>query len=182
MVWIIAAGIWGFAEATLFFIVPDVLLSAIALRNRRAALIASLVAVAGAMLGGALMYWWGVANPEVASNTVAAVPAVGGEMIAQARADMERVGPMATVLGPLSATPYKVYAVQAWVAGIPFWLFMLISPIARLPRFLLVSLLAGGVAAWLKPRVNMRVIYAIWAIAWLAVYATLWGAFTASPG
>ena len=33
----VAALLWGFAEATLFFIVPDVLLSAIAVRRGRGA-------------------------------------------------------------------------------------------------------------------------------------------------
>lgn len=182
MSWLIAAGIWGFAEATLFFIVPDVLLSALALRNLRAALIASLLAVAGAVAGGAVMYGWGAAQPQAAVETVAQVPAVGEAMMARAHADMVEDGAIATVFGPLTATPYKVYAVQASDAGIPFWLFMAITPIARLPRFLLVSLIAGGAAHLLKPRLGQRALYAIWAVGWVIVYTLLWGGFTASPG
>jgi membrane protein YqaA with SNARE-associated domain len=182
MTWLIAAGIWGFAEGTLFFIVPDVLLSALALSNLRRALLACLFATAGAMIGGALMFWWGDAHPEAAAGIVAGVPAVGADMMARAHEDMLRMGAVATIFGPLTATPYKVYASQAASAGIPFAVFMLVTPIARLPRFLLVSLLAGGIARWLEPRVSRRLLYGIWAAAWLAVYAVLWGAFTASRG
>ena len=46
------AAIWGAAEATLFFIVPDVFLSWLALSDRRQALIACLYALLGALVGG----------------------------------------------------------------------------------------------------------------------------------
>ncbi|MBC8026067.1 MAG: hypothetical protein H7Y89_08755 [Steroidobacteraceae bacterium] len=55
--------------------------------------------------------------------------------------------------GPLTATPYKVYAVQASAAGIPLWWFLAISPVARLPGFLLATLLAAGAARLLRSRV-----------------------------
>ncbi len=42
-----AAAAWGFAEATLFFLAPDVYLTRIALRDWRGALLASLAAAAG---------------------------------------------------------------------------------------------------------------------------------------
>ena len=47
----LGAAVWGFAEATLFFIVPDVLLSWIALHAPRKALVACLWAVVGAPSG-----------------------------------------------------------------------------------------------------------------------------------
>jgi membrane protein YqaA with SNARE-associated domain len=176
MLLLLCAGIWGFAEATLFFVVPDVLLSAIALRNPRAALAACLISTAGAMVGGTVMYFWGAMNSDVAVATVTAVPAVGPEMMERAFAALRENGPAATILGPLTATPYKVYAVQAPAAGIPYWLFMLITPLARLPRFLLVTLFAGGVAHLLRGRVGTRTLYALWFAAWLCVYALLWSA------
>jgi len=43
------------------------------------------------------------------------------------------------ILGPLSGTPYKVYAVYAADAGIGFWPFVLFSIPARMIRFLLVT-------------------------------------------
>ena len=46
------ASLWGFAEATVFFIVPDVLLSWLALRSPKSGLIACLFALLGALIGG----------------------------------------------------------------------------------------------------------------------------------
>ncbi len=171
---LLAAGLWGFAEATLFFVVPDVLLSAIALRNPRAALRCCGIATVGAMIGGAAMYQWGMTQPEAAVRTVAAVPAVGTAMMESAAAAMREAGVVATIFGPLTATPYKVYAVQASAAGIPLWWFLVISPIARLPRFLLATLLAAGAARLLGPRVSSRILFGLWAGTWTAIYAFLW--------
>ena len=63
------AAFWGFAEATLFFIVPDVWLTAITVRlGRMAAFRAAAWTIAGALFGGALMYDWGtVSYPQVAA-------------------------------------------------------------------------------------------------------------------
>ena len=46
------AGLWGLAEATLFFIVPDVWLNLAGRRRLEAGLL-------GALIGGALIYFWG---------------------------------------------------------------------------------------------------------------------------
>lgn len=105
----IAAAAWGFAEASLFFLVPDVLLSAIALCDHRKALFACLAAAAGAMVGGVLMYVWGSLSPDAALNIVERVPGISPEMIARVRDELASQGVMAMVFGPLSGTPYKVY-------------------------------------------------------------------------
>ncbi|GEM_PF-3959884 len=53
---------WGFAEATLFFIVPDVWLTLVARERLRTGLIASLYSLAGALAGGTPTIspgrWW----------------------------------------------------------------------------------------------------------------------------
>ena len=70
------AALWGFAEATLFFLVPDVLLSAIALRRGRLAGVACLVALLGALPGGALLYRWGEREPVAARRALDRLPAI----------------------------------------------------------------------------------------------------------
>ena len=63
------AGIWGFAEATLFFIVPDVWLTLIAVRRGLVpALAACGWALAGALAGGLAMYAWGVFDSAAARD------------------------------------------------------------------------------------------------------------------
>ena len=71
------AGGWGLAEATLFFVVPDVWIGLLALFGWRAGLRAVALAVAGALLGGALMYGVGAGvEPDRSGGLLDAVPAV----------------------------------------------------------------------------------------------------------
>jgi membrane protein YqaA with SNARE-associated domain len=172
----VAAALWGFAEGTLFFIVPDVLLTAIAIRSLRNALVASLLATAGAMAGGTVMYFWG-ADPgrqEAAYGFVGSLPDVRPHMPARVREELVEMGAPATVLGPLRTTPYKLYAMHAPASQVSYGSFMLITPVARLPRFMLVSLAAALAARYLRPRLATRGLYWTWLAAWVAIYVVLW--------
>lgn len=168
---IAAAAAWGFAEATLFFVVPDVLLSAIAIRDLRRAFLCCLVAALAAVIGGLIMYEWGAVDPAVAVDTVESLPGIGSHMIERVRAELASQGILAMILGPLSGTPYKVYAVQAAKAGVDEGLFILMSLPARLPRFLLVSLAAALASRFLQSRGFGRWTYPIWFVAWTGFYA-----------
>ena len=66
-----AAFAWGFAEATLFFVVPDVWLTLIAVRRGlRPALVACGWALAGALAGGLAMYAWGAFDTATAREAL----------------------------------------------------------------------------------------------------------------
>ena len=151
--WNIAAFVWGFAEATLFFIVPDVLLSFVALeRGGKAGATASVFAALGAGAGGTLMFAWSAADAEAARAAVLAAPAINEPMAHAAAHSVAALGWFwATLLGPLSTTPYKLYAILAPQAGAPILLFAAASVVARLPRFLLVSAGVALIGRWLAP-------------------------------
>jgi hypothetical protein len=169
----IAAFVWGVAEATLFFFVPDVLLSYIGLKNgAKDAARASAIAAIGAGVGGAIMYAWSAADPAAARAAVLAVPAISEAMLTRAAEAMREDWFLATLLGPLSSTPFKVYAILALHAGgttLPA--FALAGVIARLPRFLIVSVGTAFIARVLSPRVSAQVQTWLLAGAWLAFYA-----------
>ena len=167
-----AAFLWGAAEATLFFIVPDVIISYAGLtRGVRAGALASLAAAVGAAIGGALMFLWSVRDPAAASDAVMAVPAISEPMAANAAEAMMQNWFTALALGPLSSTPFKLYAIIAPHAGATLPLFFLATIAARLPRFLIVGAAAALIARALEPRFGRaRLIWAL-AIAWLAFYA-----------
>ena len=57
------AAAWGIAEATFFFIVPDVLLSWYAIQSYKKGIFGCVFAMLGALLGGALVWWWRNARP-----------------------------------------------------------------------------------------------------------------------
>ncbi len=126
------AFLWGFAEATLFFIVPDVALSLIALDGLEAGLVASAYAVLGALLGGAVMFVWGHRDRARAARLVARVPAIPRRDMDKVQAHLQRWGIVAMLVGPTLGIPYKIYALYA-------------SQVTDLARFLGVSIPARGV-------------------------------------
>lgn len=135
---------WGFAEATLFFIVPDIWIGLLALCDWRAGLRAAAWAVAGAVLGGAVMYGVGARTaPERSAALLEAVPAVSPAMVARVEDEMRDGGPASMLLGPLRGTPYKLYVRAAGVADESLLATLLWTVPARAGRFLLVALVTA---------------------------------------
>lgn len=174
----IAAFIWGVAEATLFFFVPDVLLSYIGLkRGVKPAVRASVIAAVGAAVGGVIMYLWAMQNFGAAREAVLAVPSISEAMATRAETAMSENWFLATFLGPLSSTPYKVYAILAPAAGAPLPLFALASIFARLPRFLIVSigvsLIGRFLGGWLSDRQLLWVLIGAWLLFYAVFFALM---------
>lgn len=166
---ILALG-WGFAEATLFFILPDVLLTALALKSGKKAFQACFFALAGALIGGTVMYLWGTYDAPTAFNVVEKVPAIDQAMIGEVRTDMRHDGLLAMALGPAQGIPYKIYAVTAAQQGISYIAFLLVSIPARPIRFLLTAALAWTISCYLPPTFTLKSKYMILAGVWLMVY------------
>lgn len=158
----LAAFLWGLAEATLFFIVPDVLLSAVALNRLRAALIACAWATAGALIGGALLFTWGAHDPASAWAVLDRIPAIDTDMQASVREALDEHGLAALFLGPLTGTPYKLYAVAAGQTGLSLTAFLLVSIPARAVRFVLLCLLVHLIARQLPSNARLPVLAACW--------------------
>ncbi|HEX6143997.1 MAG TPA: hypothetical protein VFZ01_14860 [Geminicoccaceae bacterium] len=174
------AGLWGFAEATLFFIVPDVWLSVVAvMRGAREALVAALWAVAGATAGGALMYLWGATDPAGAAQVLGALPAIEPAMLARVRSELEAEGVVALFAGAFTGTPYKLYAALAPAAGADPWLLLVLTPPARFGRFALTSLLAAGVSRLLARRLSRGQRLTVLACVWVVFYALYFNAHAA---
>jgi membrane protein YqaA with SNARE-associated domain len=165
------AALWGFAEATLFFIVPDVLLSFIAVRRRRrAAWIATTWTIAGAIAGGALMYCWSAQNAGGAIALLDRLPAISPQMIARVGGDLQQSGPAAMVVGAFSGVPYKVYAVMAPAVPIGLAPFLLASIPIRALRFVAVVLIVDRLNRLLAVRLSLRGRTTLLAAVWLVFY------------
>jgi membrane protein YqaA with SNARE-associated domain len=170
------AAAWGFGEATLFFFVPDVVLTWFALDHpRRTAYAACAWAVAGALLGGTAMYAWGATDFPAAAGALDAVPAVSAIDVVEVREELDTGGLAALFLGPLTAKPYKIYAVQSGATGLSLLAFLLISIPARGIRFVLLTAFARAVVH-ITParRWSLGVHRAIHATLWVAFYAVFW--------
>lgn len=168
------AAAWGFAEATLFFVVPDVWLTRLALGGAARALIAAAWAGAGAVAAGALMWWWGAESAASAERALDALPAIAPAMIERVRAELAGHGPVAVAAGGFAGTPYKVYAVEAGALGVSLPAFLAASAGARLARFGAAVLLAAGLArwplsGWSAPRRRLA-----HAVAWAVFYGLYW--------
>ena len=173
-----AAALWGFAEATLFFIVPDVLLTVVALENRRRAMRACGAAVAGALAGGLLMYLWGSLDEAGARTVLDAVPAIGPGMTEAVRSSLAHRGVLAVFLGPLTGTPYKIYAVLSGGMGIGLPVFLLVSVPARGVRFFTLTLLASwasrGPLGKCSVAQKRMLLLGFWLAFYIGYFATHW--------
>lgn len=174
----LAAFLWGTFEATLFFIVPDVLITWLAARQLRRAMVAAVFATGGAILGGLLMLAWGRQDPAAALSALDLVPAVNGPMLEQVRADLDRHGLAAMFAGPLLGVPYKIYAVQAGHLHLAAGSFLLVSIPARLIRFVLLALAVATVRRFWLPHWPQAQFAAILLAAWTTFYL---GFFTLMP-
>ncbi len=165
------------AEAVLFFIIPDVFLTFVAVRSgTRRGLEATAWAVVGAVVGGLIAYGWGSLNAESASTAMATLPAVDREMIADVEAQVAEDGPAALVRGPLGGRPYKLYAAASGAAGAsPIALALWTIP-GRLWRMALITAVAGWAASWArrKTRLPAWIPMATWLFSWVLVYVVFW--------
>ncbi|QQK80020.1 hypothetical protein HUG20_09050 [Salicibibacter cibi] len=166
------SGVWGWAEATLFFIVPDVLITYGALSNRiRMVVRLCLWALGGALIGGCLMYITGVWFADHTRQLLVMIPAIDDALIEEVREELQTAGWQAIILGPTQGIPYKIYASYAAEADISLLFFLLISVPARVVRFLLAGLLAWGLSQWLLRPIGLRLKIGIWLLFWLTFYS-----------
>ncbi len=172
------AALWGFAEATVFFIVPDVFLSALALRHLRLGIVACLFAVGGALAGGAVMYEWALKDATGSLAVVEAVPGISPEMLTRVHRSLAEKGVSAILTGPLFGIPYKAFAIQTPAIGIGLAPFLLISVPARLLRFLSVTLVCWWIGNRSLSTWAFRKKLAVLLMCWVVFYALY---FTVMP-
>lgn len=161
--------LWGFAEATAFFIVPDVYLGFVALFNWKRALWAMAAAIIGALVGGSIMYILAMDRLSAMNHFLDQIPLINAEMVTDIATKMQADGLFTLVNGPLRGVPYKIFAVQAGGQSLPYLSFLVMTILARLERLLPVTLLTGGLGKWFNGFVEKHT--------WLVVgtYALIWG-------
>lgn len=163
--------LWGFAEATVFFFVPDVFLTFIALRSWRRAMQATAFALAGAIAGGAATYWFAASHPNAAREILVRIPAIHERLLRDVSVQLQDRGLLGVFLGPLRGIPYKIYAVEWGARHGSLIAFLLVSLPARAIRFVATASLASLIAKMLRRRITERAIVAIHLCAWTVFYA-----------
>ena len=166
---------WGAAEATLFFVVADVLISWAALkRGWRTAVLVAICCAAGAVAGGAVVHRWSGHAPEVAARWIEAVPAVPAGAVARAEVRMRDGWFFTALAGAFQGEPYKVWSAAAPAAGVPVETWAAASVPIRLPRFLLAAAAFSVLGAVLRGRLSPRVLSGLFAAGWAIFYLAFW--------
>ena len=169
------AFLWGLAEGTLFFVVPDVLLSLVAMFDARRAVKHIAAATAGAVIAGAMMFSWSTSAPMQARAAVLAVPFVRPAMFNTVGEGYLREGIRTVFKGPALGIPYKIYAIEAprYVKKLSF---LMASVPARAWRFIVVWLLFAAGGSGFRKRMPGRppALVGVHAVAWIAFYAYYW--------
>jgi hypothetical protein len=171
---VIAAG-WGAAEATVFFVVPDVQVGWVALRRPRLAVATWLAAVVGGVVGAAAVHQAVLAgwNPD---EVFRSLPGTQAGDLERVRVAVERDPLRAFIAGAMSGVPLKIYVAEAARQGLPLRRTLGLVVINRAPRIGLfgLSLAAAGAAVRLRWQPNGRQAAAVYGLGWVAFYSWYW--------
>ncbi|TLP73258.1 hypothetical protein [Nesterenkonia sphaerica] len=169
------AAVWGFAEATFFFVVPDVWTSWLGLRRPRRGLSTACSALGGALLGGAVTWRWARSvSAESSRAALIRVPAISAGMVEHVEQEVTASGHRALLRGPTRGVPYKLYARASGLQHKSLLNFLAWSVPGRLIRFMTVTLLTAGIARLIRmafPQVPERDISAVFWAGWGGFYA-----------
>ena len=164
--------VWGFAEATLWFIVPDVAVGAVALLLPSRWWRVATATIAASLLGGLVLFTAALVDGDASRTAILALPGIDHEMASDVRDELAADGGSALVRAPLSGVPYKVYTVemadQSWgVASYLAW-----SLPSRTLRILPVAAIAALVGWWLAGFIRRRTgaVLAAYVAGWVVLY------------
>lgn len=166
---LLVAFVWGVAEGTLFFVIPDVYVAWVALFHWPGGLRATLVSVAGSMVGGGLMYALAAQDGAAMAALLVQVPLISPQMVETVARRMEADGLRAMIGGPFGFIPYKVYAVQAGRQSLSLLLFLIMTVPARLTRILPATLTGAVFGVGLDRLVRQHTKLALMAYGWVWV-------------
>lgn len=162
------AFLWGFAEATFFFIVPDVLLTRFALQDLRRALLGCLWATLGAVVGGCILWFLARENPGLVLRWIERLPGIPLEVVLLTGNALHDQGLVAMFSGALSGHPFKLFAAHAGAQGFGLAGFIAVSALSRLARFAGTSLIAWLISRALGSAAPLRLL--LHATFWLVFY------------
>jgi len=141
---VLVAFLWGWSEATWFFLIPDVWLTFTIFWGPRKVAESIGAAIAGACLGAVTYYWL----PEPARQSLfywwTITPGYAPSMFQDIR-DYLRQGGWGFVWGPWEGIPYRYYLHESLAGGLSLGQVLLYTPLARSYRFILVPLIASAV-------------------------------------
>lgn len=164
--------VWSLGEAIFFFLVPDIWLSRIVLKDRKEAYLNIAFSAAGALIGGALLYYLAQSHFATLKTQLAIVPAVSPTMIEGVGQQIEQIGlGPALFHGMITGIPYKLFASWSGHLQLSFASFLMVSLLMRSVRFLVVTALVHGLSTLARNRISLTTQYWLHGCGWTAFYA-----------
>ncbi|MBT9584955.1 hypothetical protein IV102_16550 [bacterium] len=175
------AFLWGWAEATWFFVVPDLWLTFAVFWGRSTAMSAVLAALAGSLAGAVHFFWLDETSRQLLQQWWQVTPGYAPSM-AGAIAQHLQWGPAGLCHGPWLGIPYRYYLGQAHTLQFPLLSVCLWTLWARLPRLILAPLVAGAFYSLLRAQSAQlglsdnwkRPLALLFASVWVAIYVDYW--------
>ncbi len=133
---------WGAAEASLFFLVPDLWIVFVALFAPWRTVKALLATIVGALVGATVLWWLAPIWPGL-GDAIAALPGIRPADLARAASDLAGQGLGAFLGGPIQGLPVKVYIHQAALLGEPLPGVLAMVALNRIERVGLSALVAA---------------------------------------
>ena len=129
--------LWGFSEATIFFLVPDVYLTGVVLRaDLKKTFVALSYSLVGALLGGVLVYYFAFMYPLKTLDWFHHIPGISVKLIQNVRVNISADGLLSMFKGVFQGIPYKLFAAAWGEKGGDLSFFLLVSLAARGLRFI----------------------------------------------
>jgi len=165
--------LWGFLEATIFFIVPDVYLTGVVLRaGLKKIWVPLFYCLAGAIFGGALIYYFALIYPSTTLDWLDYVPGISEKLIQEVRVGISVDGLISMFGGMFQGTPYKLFAAVWGERRGELFPFLLLSLVARGLRFavsIIITVFLGALGVKFFKDWN-RWKWILYSIFWLTFY------------
>lgn len=146
MTLVLAAFAWGIAEATVFFLVPDVLVAAASAYRPEAGAAFALAALGGSLAGGLVTYLVSRWKPRAVLAFVEWLPAHTPAYVAVVRQDTRLGGIGALATAAFLGRQFKILAYEAATSGRPgFVTFFGTTGLSRAARFSFAAYLGSQV-------------------------------------
>ena len=171
---VVGSAIWGFAEATLFFVVPDVMVGAVGLLRPRKVVLAALAAVGGALVGGTVLYLVARGTGPGLRDVMHGIPTITLSMLEEARRGLVEHGGVAMLQSQW--IPYKLFVTEWGLLGWDLVALLGWTIVDRSSRILVVGLGAAVLGILMRRPIGAHPV--LWStaylVAWAGFYAWYW--------
>lgn len=171
----ILGGVWGFVDAAILFIGPEIWISWRAMRSGTyQGLVLALPVAAGAVVGALALYFVAIEFPAETRNLLRLSPDIDIVTFARANEAMREIDALAIFAGTFELVPIKIFAVEADSARVHPGFLGLAFLFIYLARGMFFAMLGGLAGIFLSKRPWQRVLpgfLLVWAVAYAGYFA-----------